>query len=250
MVARTPARTRGKRGHIVARRTGTPPVPLRNHGGKRSIAAMPASPELLIAVIAAMVGGLLVFATLLLVGVELVRRLGLTPKRSELPDGPRYEPPPPVVRARGVHAAARATGERQAALIALFARARAVDHAVHESAAIDLALAEIPAGAAAAAAFKAPLASAKEAGAAVEAALLTCDQRLRAAPEDDAGTAALNAELNVREPAVQAALEQARALADAHLAEGGRLRLLLLVLLLVLAVWLAVMAYVNPFARH
>ncbi len=200
---------------------------------------MHADPEMLTAVVVALVGGLTVFAVLLLAGVALVRALGLP---QELPDGPRFEPPPPPLRAHGERSGALQAAARQAAVTALYARARELEFQEREC----QALAGPHSGreAEAGAALLAPqLQAASAASAAAQAALLAFDRRQRAAPAADAGQGELAAALAQGEPVVQGALAAARALAPGGAPAGpSRRRLLLLSGFLLL--WLAALAAV------
>jgi hypothetical protein len=201
---------------------------------------MQADPQTLIAVVVALVGGLLAFAILLLAGVALVHALRLP---QDLPDGPRFEPPPPPLRARGEVQGARQAAQRQAAVAALYAHARDLDLQERECQA--LAALAAPAGAPrpppAVAVPAAQLQAAAEACAAAQGALRAFDQRLRGAPAADAGNDALAAELAACAPVVGEALAAARALAAAAPAAGPpRRRLLLLAAFLLL--WLAALA--------
>jgi hypothetical protein len=202
---------------------------------------MHAEPETLIAVVIAMIGGLLGFATLLLAGVALVRALRLP---QDLPDGPRFEPPPPPLQEHGERSLAVQAAQRQAALAVLYARARDLELGAHECQALQGQLGAAPAApadAGAAAELIGQLQAASAASAAAAAALRAFDARLRAAPGADAGNAALSAELALGEPVVQGALVAARRLAASAPAQPQRRRLLLL-LVAFLLLWLAALA--------
>jgi hypothetical protein len=201
---------------------------------------MHADPDTLIAAVAAMIGGLLGFAALLLAGVALVHVLRLP---QDLPDGPRFEPPAPPLRAQGERSSALLAAARQAGIAALYARARALELAARECQALAVGPAAAPAavpGSAAPASntVAAQCEGAVAASATAGEALRAFDQRLRAAPGADAGTVALAAVLAAQEPVVAGALAAARRLAaSGGAAPAPRRRWLLLVAVLVL--WLA-----------
>lgn len=199
---------------------------------------MVADPQTLIAVVVALVGGLLAFATLLLAGVALVHALRLP---QDLPDGPRFEPPPPPLRPRGEAQGALLAAERQAAVAALYARARALELGERECQALAGERRRTAAPGGGGPAPDPQLQAAAGACAAAQAALSSFDQRLRAAPGADAGDEALAAELAAAEPVVGDALAAARARAAAAPPAGRRRRRLLL-LAAFLLLWLAALA--------
>jgi hypothetical protein len=237
MLAAAPARTSGKLMRMAASAGWSPTLP-RNRRRAHSISAMHADPETLFAVVAAMVGGLMGFAVLLLAGVALVHALRLP---QDLPDGPRFEPPPPPLQPRGERGLALKAAQRQAVVAALYARARELEHGGRECQALMGALATAPVQAGASAGLAQRLQAATEACAAVATAMRAFDGSLRAAPLSDAGSEAFAAALAAREPEVQDALAAARKVAADPAAPGpGRHRLLLLFAFLLL--WLAALA--------
>ena len=90
---------------------------------------MPVDPQLLPLNMIAIVGGLMIFAVLLLFGVKLIRLLKLP---QDLPEGPRFEPPPPPSVIRGDRTAAAATAAVQARLQAIYTQAHSVVRAAAE----------------------------------------------------------------------------------------------------------------------
>jgi hypothetical protein len=77
-------------------------------------------PALITLTMFSLVGGLLLFAGLLLSGVWLIRFLKLP---TDLPEGPRFEAPPPPLMSRGDRAAAAPIAAEQQRFHALFATA-------------------------------------------------------------------------------------------------------------------------------
>jgi hypothetical protein len=204
---------------------------------------MPFDPALVNLVMAALVGGLVLFASLLLFGTRLVRWLKLP---QDLPEGPRFEPPPPPAVARGDRARAAQTAAAQARLAALYADAHAVVRAA--AACQDLHHQVSTSGpqeqfVAAAAVTGRTSATAVNAANAVEMALMACDRRLRGdrAAVGDEELAALARTISGHALTAQGALAEAR-LAVAPLPDGGNRRLILLVLLLVVMIaWVVAM---------
>lgn len=86
-------------------------------------------PDLLLLSMAALVGGLMLFAGLLLVGTRIVRWLHLP---QDLPEGPRFEPPPPPAVPRGERAAAAIVAAAQARLRTVYAEVHALARAAAE----------------------------------------------------------------------------------------------------------------------
>ena len=83
---------------------------------------MPVMDErLVMGVIGGIVGGLLLFSVLVLLGGVIVRRLGLP---QDLPEGAHYSPPAPPLAVAGDRVRAQATAALQARRAALFSRAR------------------------------------------------------------------------------------------------------------------------------
>ena len=218
---------------------------------RASIRAM-ASDPLVVLVVAAVIGGLVAFAVLLLAGVGVVRWLRLP---QELPEIPRFEPPPPPLRAHPDRAAARAVAARQAELRQLFARGLGICQATQQcqemlgaveglsgldGALRDPALAELRRS------------SATSAGALTVAdqALRQLDEELRGAPAADAAPipaiAATAAIVDQQALAAQGALASARAAVQALPDLTGRRRLwLMLALLAVMVAWVAAMALIT-----
>jgi hypothetical protein len=198
---------------------------------------MTTSPEMLIAVLAAMVAGLLGFSALLLLGGPLVRAMRLPP---DLLDGPRFEPPPPPLRTTGERSAAGQAASRQAGLAALYARVRDLELAASECQALSRPPYAPPAHAGDASALADHVAAALAASSAADAALRAWDERLRAAAPGAAEEApAFSAALAAWEATVQGAVAPARRLVS-PLAQAPAWRLLLLVAVLVL--WLVGLA--------
>jgi hypothetical protein len=77
-------------------------------------------PALITLIMFSLVGGLLLFAGLLLSGVWLIRFLKLP---TDLPEGPRFEAPPPPLMPRGDRVAAAPVAAQQQRFHALFATA-------------------------------------------------------------------------------------------------------------------------------
>src|SRR5690349_9369082 len=85
--------------------------------------SVPPAPEALFHAMYALIGGLLLFALLLLLGTRIVRWLKLP---QDLPEGPRFEPPAPPTVAKGDRAAAAIAAAAQARLRAVYDQAHAV----------------------------------------------------------------------------------------------------------------------------
>jgi len=208
-----------------------------------TVPPMPAGPDTLMLTMAALIGGLMIFAVLLLLGTRIVRWLDLP---QDLPEGPRFEPPPPPSVAKGDRAAAAAVAVVQARLQAVYQEAHALIRAAAECQ--DLHQQVKSAGAVEPFAAVAPItercsATAATSATAVEQALMAFDRRLRAdrAAAAEAEVEALRKNLAGHALTVQGALTQARA-AVAPLPDGGNRRLLLLVgLLVVMIAWVVAM---------
>jgi hypothetical protein len=99
--------------------------------------AMPSDP---VVVVIAVSAALMVFSLILLGGVRLVRLLGLP---QDLPEGPRFEPPPPPLLAVADRAQAQAVRANQVHHHARFAQARSA----WEAACAAYAIAEVHPGA-------------------------------------------------------------------------------------------------------
>lgn len=84
---------------------------------------MPPGPDVLFLTMTALIGGLVLFAVLLLAGTVLIRWLALPP---DLPEGPRFEPPPPPTIAKGDRAAAALAAAAQARLRTVYDEAHVV----------------------------------------------------------------------------------------------------------------------------
>lgn len=204
---------------------------------------MPFDPETLPMAMFALIGGLMIFAVLLLLGVRIVRWLKLP---QDLPEGPRYEAPPPPSVAKGDRAAAAVVAVAQSRLQALYADAHAVVRAAAECQ--DLHQQVSSAGAVAPFAAVAPVtercsATAVTSATAADQALQVFDKRLRAdrAAVADTDIEALRKDLAGHALAAQGALAEARA-AVAPLPDGGNRRLILLVGLLVVMIgWVIAM---------
>lgn len=204
---------------------------------------MPPGPDQLFLTMAALVGGLLLFALLLQLGTFIVRRLKLP---QDLPEGPRFEPPPPPSVPRGDRAAAAVVAAAQARLRAAYAEAHAVVRAAAECQ--DLHQQVRSAGTVGPFAAVAPVTeqcslTAGTSAKVVEEVLATFDRRLRAgrATVGDADVETLRRDLAAHAQTVQGALTQARA-AVAPLPDGGNRRLLMLVVMLVVMIaWVIAM---------
>lgn len=204
---------------------------------------MPAGPELLPLSMAALVGGLMIFALLLLLGTAIVRWLKLP---QDLPEGPRFEPPPPPSVPTGDRAAAAVAATAQARLRAVYTEAHAVVIAAAQCQ--DLHQQVASAGAAEPFAAVAPVtgscsATALTSAKAVDEMLTTFDRRLRTerAAVTDAEIDALRRDFAGHALTVQGALTQARA-AVAPLPDGGNRRLIVLVVMLVIMIlWVIAM---------
>lgn len=246
-MAMPPVWTSGKRDHVCM----TVRLPLRSWRRDLAIAAplsslraMHDDPTLVIATVAAMIGGLLAFALLLLGGGLSVRWLKLP---RDLPEGPRHEPPPPAIRSRGDRVAAAACAQRQAELQALYSRAWAVSKSMEEyqkvtgsqphgnlSPEVKDVIARMDGQAA-------------KASASVLEALAAYDARLRKEPGSDAGSADFSA-LCAREGAlVTEALATLRSAVDGPAVGGGMSRRWLLVIAVILVLWLVALL---TLARH
>lgn len=204
---------------------------------------MPAGPELLPLSMAALVGGLMIFALLLLLGTAIVRWLKLP---QDLPEGPRFEPPPPPSVPTGNRAAAAVAAAAQARLRSVYTEAYAVMSAAAECQGLHQQVAS--AGAVEPFAAVAPIteqcsATAVTSSKVVEEILTAFTERLRTARATVSETEidTLRKELAGHAVTVQGALTQARA-AVAPLPDGGNRRLIVLVVMLVVMIaWVIAM---------
>ena len=208
---------------------------------------MPVDPQLLPLSMIAIVGGLMIFALLLLFGVKLIRWLKLP---QDLPEGPRFEPPPPPSVLRGDRTAAAATAAVQARLQTIYAQAHAVVRAAAECQELHVLVRS--AGPVEPFAAVAPVtercsATAVTSANAIDHMLATFGSRLRA---DRTAVTASDMEAVTRDIAshalvAQGALSEARA-AIAPLPNGGANRRLyiLLALLAVMIAWVFAMQYI------
>ena len=208
---------------------------------------MPVDPQLLPLSMIAIVGGLMIFALLLLFGVKLIRWLKLP---QDLPEGPRFEPPPPPSVLRGDRTAAAATAAVQARLQTIYAQAHAVVRAAAECQELHVLVRS--AGPVEPFAAVAPVtercsATAVTSANAIDHMLATFGSRLRA---DRTAVTASDMETVTRDIAshalvAQGALSEARA-AIAPLPNGGANRRLymLLILLAVMIAWVFAIQYI------
>lgn len=208
---------------------------------------MPVDPQLLPLSMIAIVGGLMIFAVLLLFGVKLIRWLKLP---QDLPEGPRFEPPPPPSVLRGDRIAAAATAAVQARLQAIYTQAHAVVRAATECQEMHVLVRS--AGPVEPFAAVAPVtercsATAVTSATAMEHVLSAFDRRLRTdrAAVTDAEMEAAKRDIAHHALVAQGALSEARA-AIAPLPNGGANRrlYLLLALLAVMIVWVFAMQYI------
>jgi hypothetical protein len=208
---------------------------------------MPVDPQLLPLSMIAIVGGLMIFAVLLLFGVKLIRWLKLP---QDLPEGPRFEPPPPPSVLRGDRIAAAATAAVQARLQAIYTQAHAVVRAATECQEMHVLVRS--AGPVEPFAAVAPVtercsATAVTSATAMEHVLSAFDRRLRTdrAAVTDAEMEAAKRDIAHHALVAQGALSEARA-AIAPLPNGGANRRLymLLILLAVMIVWVFAMQYI------
>jgi hypothetical protein len=209
---------------------------------------MAPAPDLVLLSMAALIGGLVIFAGLLLLGTRIVRWLGLVPERKDLPEGPRFEPPPPPPVARPDRAAAGVVAAAQARLRSLYAEAHAVVSAGLECQALHHQV--VAAGQVSPFVEVVPVtercsATAVASATAVEKALSSFDQRLRTdrTAIGEAEITALRQEISAHALSAQGALTQARA-AVAPLPDGGNRRLIVLVVMLVVMIaWVIAMQF-------
>ncbi len=215
-----------------------------------------ASDPLVVLVVAGVIGGLVAFAVLLLAGAGVVRWLRLP---QELPEIPRFEPPPPPLRVHPDRAAARVAAARQAELRQIFARGLGICHAAQQCHEL---LGGVEALTGLDAALRDPaLTELRRCSATSSAALTVADQSLReldqtlrgapatapaagAAPVAD--IAAVAAVVDQQALAAQGALAAARAAVQALPDLTGRRRLwLMLALLAVMVAWVVAMALIT-----
>lgn len=205
--------------------------------------SVPPAPEALFHAMYALIGGLLLFALLLLLGTRIVRWLKLP---QDLPEGPRFEPPAPPTVAKGDRAAAALAAAAQSRLRAVYDQAHAV--VLDAVRCQDLHQQVVSAGSGEPFAAVAPVtercaATAVATVTAVEQALTAFDQRVRgdrsAITADE--IAALRRDLEAHAATVNDALIRAKA-AVAPLPDGGNRRLVLLVVMLVVMIaWVVAM---------
>ena len=208
---------------------------------------MPVDPQLLPLSMIAIVGGLMIFALLLLFGVKLIRWLKLP---QDLPEGPRFEPPPPPSVLRGDRTAAAATAAVQARLQAIYSQAHAVVRAAAECQELHVLVRS--AGPVEPFAAVAPVTERCSAAAvtnatAMENVLSDFDRRLRTnrAAVTVADIEAATRDIEGYAVVAQSALNEART-AVAPLPNGGANRRLymLLALLAVMIAWVFAMQYI------
>lgn len=208
---------------------------------------MPVDPQLLPLSMIAIVGGLMLFAALLLFGVKLIQWLKLP---QDLPEGPRFEPPPPPSVLRGDRIAAAATAAVQARLQAIYAQAHAVVRAAAECQELHVLVRS--AGPLEPFAAVAPVTERCSAAAvtnatAMENVLADFDRRLRTnrAAVTVADIEAATRDIEGYAVVAQSALNEART-AVAPLPNGGANRRLymLLALLAVMIAWVFAMQYI------
>lgn len=205
---------------------------------------MPADPQLVFVAMAVVIGGLLLFVALLFAGLGVVRLLKLP---QELPEGPRFEPPPPPARSGGDRVEARRVAERQARLRQVYAQA-------HDAVRAGWSCRELRSACVLSAGdermrqageiLARTSATARTAAEAAEALLTDCDKRLRAdhAALSDPDIAALGETLAGHAVTAQGALSEARRATEGLVGDGGRRRILLmLVALAVMVVWIVLM---------
>jgi hypothetical protein len=205
---------------------------------------MPTDQLQLFLTMATMIGGLLLFALLLLVGVRMVRWLNLP---QELPEGPRFEPPPPPTVAKGNRAQAAVVATTQATLSALYAQAHQAVRAAFETQEIHQfatsvittestkSISETTARCAA---------TANAAGTAVEQTLLAFGTLIRTDRQEltDAKITQTRTVIDTHLVTIQGALNEARAAVEPLGDGGGNRRILILVvILIVMVVWVVAM---------
>ncbi len=188
---------------------------------------MPHDPAQLAYVMTAVVAALAVFSLLILGGVRIVAWLHLP---QELPEGPRFEPPPPEIIDLPDPSRAASVAQRRGRLREIYGNAYAAFRAAgtcHE------ALAGLPAGA--------PAPERKELQelvAAVDRQLTVAEASLR---DDDLPRALLDTGRCAQNSAEFA--ERARLIAERHApADHGRRRVIVLGLALLVALWLMILA--------
>jgi hypothetical protein len=204
---------------------------------------MPADPQLVFVAMAVVIGGLALFVALLFGGLGVVRLLKLP---QDLPEGPRFEPPPPPARVGGDRAEARRVAERQVRLRRVYDQAHDVVRVGWSCR--DLRSALVPGDderfRQASEAVARACITARAAAEAAEALLADCDKRLRAehAALSEAEITALDAALQGHAVTAQGALAAARQAADGLAGDGGRRRILLMLgALAVMVLWIVLM---------
>ena len=205
---------------------------------------MPVDQLNLFLTMATMVGGLLLFALLLLAGVRIVRWLKLP---QELPEGPRFEPPPPPTIAHGNRAQAAVVAASQAKLYALYAQAHHAVRAAFETQELH----QVATNAGSSESVKAITAitarcaaTATTEGTVVEQTLATFDQQIRTdrSSLSESAIAQARSIIDTHVITIQGALNEARA-AVVPLEDGSSNRrlIILVVLLVVMIVWVVIM---------
>ncbi len=204
---------------------------------------MPVGPELLPLTMTALIGGLVVFALLLLTGTVLVRWLALP---LDLPEGPRFEPPPPPTITKGDRATAAVAAAAQTRLRTVYEEAHVVVRLAGECQGLHQQVVAAGAGepfAAVALVTEPYSVSATEHSNALHKALTAFDQRLRTERSAVSGADidALRTSIAEHAATVQELLRQTRE-ALKPLPDGGNRRLILLVVMLVVMIaWVVTM---------
>jgi hypothetical protein len=205
---------------------------------------MPADPLQLFLTMFAMIGGLMIFALLLLAGVAIVRWLKLP---QELPEGPRFEPPPPPTVAHGNRAQAAVVAASQATLRMLYDQAHQAARAAFETQELHQFANTAGTGEkvnAITAITSRCAATALTAGTMVEQTLTTFDQQVRTqrATLTDAGIVRVRAVIDSQLIIIQSALTEARsAVQPLGDGQGNRRLIILVVLLVVMIAWVIAM---------
>ncbi len=192
----------------------------------------------------ALVGALLLFALLLLFGTRLVKWLGLP---TDLPEGPRFEPPAPPHVQRGDRQQAAIAAQAQAKLRAVYDLAHTAARAAFETQEIHTQV--VAAGkdepfVKAAAITETSAATAKSADAIVEKAFLEFDKKVREnrALITDADITTLQSLIDTHLVAIQGALTNARTAIEPLGDGGGNKRVIVMVVVLVVMIaWVILM---------
>jgi hypothetical protein len=205
---------------------------------------MPADSLHLLLTMSAMVGGLLTFALLLLLGVRVVRWLQLP---VDLPEGPRFEPPPPPTVAHGNRTQAVITAQAQAHLRTFYQLVHDAVRSAFETQEIHTQVNKGGDGAAfvrAAEVTARCAATAHSAGTLVEKTFEVIDQRLRSDRQQVTSQELATAKsvIDTHLVTIQGALNEARLAAQPLGDGGGNRRLLIMVgVLIVMVAWVVVM---------